>query len=141
MLPLGALPLQGRALALMQAGSTTAIYVIAGLATAGVIVRPWQLPEWAWAMLGAAALVASGLLPWSDALAGIGKGLDVYLFLAGMMLLAELARREGLFHWLAATAVRAAKGSRTRLFALIYAVGVLVTVFLSNDATAVVLTP
>jgi arsenical pump membrane protein len=35
----------------------------------------------------------------------------------------------------------ASKGSRGRLFVLIYCVGVLVTIFLSNDATAVVLTP
>ncbi len=119
----------------------TAIYAIAALATAGVIVRPWQLPEWVWALLGAAALVASGLLPWPDALTGILKGLDVYLFLAGMMLLAELGRREGLFAWLAALAVAHAQGSAQRLFALIFVVGIVVTVLLSNDATAVVLTP
>ena len=35
----------------------------------------------------------------------------------------------------------AAKGSRARLFSLVYLVGIGVTVFLSNDATAVVLTP
>jgi arsenical pump membrane protein len=58
-----------------------------------------------------------------------------------MMLLAELARAEGLFDWLAALAVRQAKGSARRLFALVYAVGAVVTIFLSNDATAVVLTP
>ncbi len=125
----------------MQAYSTTAIYLIAGLATAAVIARPWQLPEWIWATLGAAALVASGLLPWTGALAGIRKGLDVYLFLAGMMLLAELGRREGLFAWLAALAVEHAGGSGQRLFVLVYGVGIAVTVLLSNDATAVVLTP
>jgi arsenical pump membrane protein len=86
-------------------------------------------------------LVLLGLLPWPDALSGIRNGLDVYLFLIGMMLLAELARREGLFDWLAAVAVDYARGSPQRLFTLIYIVGVLVTVFLSNDATAVVLTP
>jgi arsenical pump membrane protein len=58
-----------------------------------------------------------------------------------MMLLSELARREGLFEWLAAIAARRAHGSAGKLFALVYAVGALVTVFLSNDATAVVLTP
>ena len=72
---------------------------------------------------------------------GIVKGLDVYLFLIGMMLLAETARKEGLFDWLAAIATRSAKGSPHRLFLLIYGVGVVVTAFLSNDATAVVLTP
>src|SRR5437879_12331315 len=69
------------------------------------------------------------------------KGIDVYLFLTGMMLIAELARQEGLFDWLAALAVEHARGSPQRLFALVYAVGTIVTVFLSNDATAVVLTP
>src|SRR5579883_3543821 len=58
-----------------------------------------------------------------------------------MMLLAELARTEGLFDWVAALAVRWARGSPRRLFALVYLVGILVTAFLSNDATAVVLTP
>ncbi|HVS76047.1 MAG TPA: SLC13 family permease, partial [Steroidobacteraceae bacterium] len=51
------------------------------------------------------------------------------------------ARTEGLFDWVAALAVRWARGSPRRLFALIYVVGVIVTAFLSNDATAVVLTP
>lgn len=58
-----------------------------------------------------------------------------------MMLLSELARREGLFDWLASIATAHAKGSPRRLFVLIYVVGIVVTVFLSNDATAVVLTP
>jgi arsenical pump membrane protein len=121
--------------------SQGATWIIALLATAGVIVRPWRLPEATWAVLGAGALVAFSLLPWEEALHGIGKGTDVYLFLVGMMLLSELARSEGLFDWLAAVAVGWANGSGERLFALIYAVGIVVTVFLSNDATAVVLTP
>ena len=58
-----------------------------------------------------------------------------------MMLLAEIAREEGLFDWLAAVATKRAKGSPTRLFLLVYVVGTVVTTFLSNDATAVVLTP
>jgi arsenical pump membrane protein len=125
--------------ALLEASEVT--WGIAALATLGVIVRPWRLPEATWAVLGAAALVASGLLPWSGALAGVLKGTDVYLFLAGMMLLAEIARQEGLFDWLAAFAVEHARGSPYRLFTLVYAVGTVVTVLLSNDATAVVLTP
>ena len=114
---------------------------IAALATAGVIIRPFNWPEFIWAVAGAVALVVFGLLPWTDALTGIGKGTDVYLFLTGMMLLSEIARQEGLFDWLAAVATRRAKGSATRLFLLIYLVGTVVTAFLSNDAAAVVLTP
>jgi arsenical pump membrane protein len=117
------------------------VWGIAAATTGGVILRPWRIPEYVWALLGAAALVGLGLLRWTAALSAIGKGTDVYLFLIGMMLLAELARREGLFDWLAARAVRIARGSARRLFVLVYGVGILVTVFLSNDATAVVLTP
>ena len=40
-------------------------------ATAGVIVRPFRLPEAVWALAGAAALVAVGVLPWIDALGGV----------------------------------------------------------------------
>src|SRR5277367_1059167 len=58
-----------------------------------------------------------------------------------MMILAELARENGVFEWLADVAARHAKQSSWRLFVLIYLVGTVVTAFLSNDATAVVLTP
>jgi arsenical pump membrane protein len=118
-----------------------ATWSIAALATWGVIVRPWQLPEAIWAVTGAALLVLSGVLPAAEAWRGIAHGTDVYLFLIGMMLLAAVAREEGLFDWLAAQAATHACGSATRLFTLIYACGTVVTVFLSNDATAVVLTP
>jgi arsenical pump membrane protein len=118
-----------------------AIWGIAAAATAGVIFRPFSWPEFIWAVAGAVLLTVFGLLPVSDALAGVAKGTDVYLFLVGMMLLAELARQEGLFDWLAAQAAGHAKGSARRLFGLVFAVGTVVTVFLSNDATAVVLTP
>jgi arsenical pump membrane protein len=82
-----------------------------------------------------------GFVAPEEAVKAVGQGTDVYLFLAGMMLLAEVARREGVFEWVAAHAVRASRGSRLRLFSLVYGVGIIVTVVLSNDATAVVLTP
>ena len=121
--------------------STTFIWLIAGGSIAGVLFRPKDWPEALWACLGALLLVISGLLPWSKAEIAVAKGTDVYLFLTGMMLLAELAREKGVFEWLASLALAAAKGSRARLFTLVYLVGIAVTVFLSNDATAVVLTP
>ncbi len=121
--------------------SHLAIWVIAALAVAGVLIRPFATIEAVWAVGGAALLVVLRLITPSTALAGIAKGTDVYLFLTGMMLLAEVARCEGLFDWLAALATQHAGGSPRRLFLLIYIVGTAVTVFLSNDATAVVLTP
>ncbi len=121
--------------------ATGATWAICAAATAGVIARPFRWPEAVWAVSGAASLLAFGLLAPSDALRAIGKGTDVYLFLVGMMLLSETAREQGLFDWVAAVAVRHARGSPRRLFALVYATGIVTTTFLSNDATAVVLTP
>jgi len=118
-----------------------AIWAICVLATLGVLICPFQWPEAIWACLGAVVLVLSGLLPAAAAGQAVGKGLDVYLFLTGMMLLSETARREGLFDWVAAFAVNKSARSPRRLFLLVYAVGTLVTAFLSNDAAAVVLTP
>jgi len=114
---------------------------VVALATFGVIARPWNFPEFIWAVAGAALLVAFNLLPWPDALAAAAKGNDVYFFLIGMMLLAEVAQAEGLFDWLAREAVALARGSSPRLFLIVYLVGTAVTILLSNDATAVVLTP
>jgi arsenical pump membrane protein len=94
-----------------------------------------------WPAIASSVLVLSGLVPVAVAAQAVGKGMDVYLFLAGMMVISELARREGVFDWVAGHAVRASRGSQSRLFLLIYCVGIVVTIFLSNDATAVVLTP
>jgi len=111
------------AITVTQAGT----WAIAALATGGVIMRPWRLPEALWAVLGAFGLVALSLLPWREAVRAVGSGTDVYLFLIGMMLLAELARQHGVFDWLAAGAVRLARGSANRLFALVFGIGTLVT--------------
>jgi arsenical pump membrane protein len=118
-----------------------AVWAVAAAATAGVVLRPFRLPEAIWAVAGAVLLVVLQLVRPEDALAAVMRGTDVYLFLTGMMLAAELARREGLFDWIARYAVAHSRGSKARLFVLVYLVGTAVTALLSNDATAVVLTP
>jgi len=120
---------------------TIVAWVVTGLAIAGVILRPFRWPEYVWAIAGAVIVILIGVVPVSAALAAADRGTDVYLFLVGMMLLSEIAREEGLFDFLARHAVGWSKGSRARLFVIVYAVGTLVTAFMSNDATAVVLTP
>ncbi len=121
--------------------SDVLIWVIALGSLALMLVRPRGLAEWVWICGGAVLLVATRLLPLSGAVHAIREGVDVYLFLTGMMLLAELAREEGVFDWVADIAVHHARGSAGRLFVWVYGVGIAVTALLSNDATAVVLTP
>lgn len=118
-----------------------AIWVISGISILFVLIRPKGIAEAWWAAAGAVALIVTRSISIQSAATAVSKGLDVYLFLTGMMIMSELARRQGVFDWIAVHAVKAAKGSRSRLFLLIYLVGSVVTIFLSNDATAVVLTP
>jgi arsenical pump membrane protein len=107
-----------------------ATWGLAAIGTGGVILRPFGWPEYIWAAAAATFLVIFQLLSLHDALDAVIKGVDVYLFLIGMMLLAEIARREGLFDWLAAHAVAYAQNSARRLFLIVYIVGTVVTVFL-----------
>jgi arsenical pump membrane protein len=106
-----------------------------------MLTRPRGISEVWWISGGAFLLIVLRLVPLALAGQAVAKGTDVYLFLVGMMLLSELAREQGVFDWVASIAVRGAGGSCSRLFLLVYGVGTLVTIFMSNDATAVVLTP
>jgi arsenical pump membrane protein len=106
-----------------------------------MLARPRGIAEAWWVGAGAVLLVVLRLVPLRVAGRAIAEGADVYLFLTGMMLLSELAREFGVFDWMASVAEQHANGSPARLFSLVYLVGTVVTMFLSNDATAVVLTP
>ncbi len=126
---------------LPQAVTWAATWVLCILVFLLILFRPRRVPEYAWATGGAALLIVFRLIAPGDAWGAVLAGTSVYLFLAGMMLLAELARQHGVFDWLAAVAMEHARGSQFRLFVLVYGIGMLVTALLSNDATAVLLTP
>jgi arsenical pump membrane protein len=114
---------------------------IVGVSILLMLMRPRGIAEVYWIGGGVALLILLRLVSFDLAGKAIARGSDVYFFLIGMMLLSELAREHGVFDWLSSVAVGSAKGSCSRLFALVYGVGTLVTIFMSNDATAVVLTP
>jgi arsenical pump membrane protein len=115
--------------------------LIIGISIVLMLIRPRNIPEVYWIAGGVLLLLVLRLVPLQLAGQAVAKALDVCFFLIGMMLLSALAREHGVFDWLSSVAVRSARGSCSRLFALVYAVGTIVTIFMSNDATAVVLTP
>ncbi len=117
------------------------LMAIVALSILLMLVRPRGVAEVYWVGSGALLLVLLRLIPLRLAGRAIAEGSDVYLFLIGMMLLSELAREHGVFDWVSSSAVRHSHNSPARLFTLVYAIGTAVTVFMSNDATAVVLTP
>ena len=115
--------------------------LIVGMSIVLMLVRPRDIPEVYWIAGGVCLLLLFRLVPLNLAGHAAVKALDVCLFLIGMMVVSELAREHGVFDWISSVAVRSARGSCSKLFALTYAVGTIVTIFMSNDATAVVLTP
>lgn len=117
------------------------IGTIIAISIALMLIRPRGIAEAYWIGGGVALLLGLRLITPKLALRGAAESLDVVLFLIGMMLISELASEQGVFDWLSGFAVHNADSSCFRLFALVYIVGTAVTVFLSNDATAVVLTP
>jgi arsenical pump membrane protein len=106
-----------------------------------MLIRPRNVPEVYWISAGVLLLFVLRLVSLRLVGRAVAKATDVCLFLIGMMLLSELAREHGVFDWLSSVAVRSANGSCSRLFALVYGVATIVTILMSNDATAVVLTP
>lgn len=114
---------------------------IVGVSILLMLVRPRGIPEVYWVGGGALLLIALRLVPLKLAGKAVAEGSDVYLFLIGMMLLSALADANGVFDWVSSVAISGANGSSARLFTLVYGIGTLTTIFMSNDATAVVLTP
>ncbi len=125
----------------MTHAAAVAVWIISAATIAAILLRPGRVSEFVWASAGAAVLVVSGLLPVSSAVHAAADGLGVYQFLAGMLVLSELARVTGVFDWVAAALLPRAAGSGARVFAGVYLVGVAVTALLSNDGTILLLTP
>jgi arsenical pump membrane protein len=81
-----------------------------------MLIRPRNIPEVYWIGSGVLLLLILRLVPVELAVHLVAQAMDVCLFLAGMMLLSELAREHGVVDWLSAITVRNAKGSCARLF-------------------------
>ncbi|HET9920336.1 MAG TPA: SLC13 family permease, partial [Ktedonobacteraceae bacterium] len=115
--------------------------LIALLTLVGIMTRPFRWNEALIALAGAALLLITGLISPLDALLTLYSDWNVFFFFLGMMSLSALAEAAGLFDWLAAQAARLAGGSSRRLYLNTFLLGCLISMVLSNDATALILTP
>ncbi|HEU0166945.1 MAG TPA: ArsB/NhaD family transporter [Chloroflexota bacterium] len=106
-----------------------------------VVARPRGMPESV--VAGAAAVLTIGLGLVSLAQAGqVAAGtLGILGFFLGMMTITAVAEQAGVFAWAALWAGHLARGSGQRLLLALFGIGAVITVFLTNDATVLVLTP
>jgi arsenical pump membrane protein len=107
----------------------------------GIMTRPFRWNEAIVAMGGAGLLLLLGLISPTDAFSTLCREWNTFLFFLGMMGLSALAEAAGLFDWLAFQAARFARQSAWRLFLNIFLLGTVISMILSNDATALILTP
>jgi arsenical pump membrane protein len=107
----------------------------------GIMIRPFRWNESTIAMVGAALLLILGLVQPVEAFRTLLQDWNTFLFFLGMMTLSALAEAAGLFEWLAVEAARLAGRSAARLFFNVFILGALISMVLSNDATALILTP
>lgn len=115
--------------------------VIFVLTIAAVITRPRRLDEAVAAAIGAVAMLLAGVVSLDQAIAALVTQWNLFLFFLGLMLVSGLADAAGFFDAAGALAIGAARGSGRLLLLSVFGVGAVITAFLSNDATALILTP
>ena len=122
----------------MQIALTIGIFLL----TLFFMLRPPRGMNEAWATVGGGLLMLLfGRVTLAQAVAITRQGADILAFLFTLMLLAALLDGSGFFEWAARRAARAASGSAVALYRNMFLLGALITILLSLDTTAVILTP
>src|SRR3979409_1565029 len=91
------------------------------------------------ALLGGSLVILLKLVDQREAFAFVD--FNVIFLLAGMMIIANVMAKTGIFQWIAVEAVRRAEGQPYRLLLLTSVITAVVSAFLDNVTTVVLLTP
>src|SRR5881396_2198759 len=91
------------------------------------------------ALLGASLMILLRIVDQHEAFASVD--FNVIFLLAGMMIIANVTAKTGIFQWIAVEAVRRAGGRPYALLVLTSIVTAVVSAFLDNVTTVVLLTP
>lgn len=91
------------------------------------------------AMLGAAVVLLLRAMPYEAALERID--LDVVFLLVGMMIVVDILSQTGLFEWVAISIAQAARGNPVVILAGLLAATALLSAFLDNVTTVVLMAP
>lgn len=122
--------------------TTTLLTIIIAIVTLlGIMIRPFRWNEAIFALSGAVLLLIIGLISPVNAFLTLYSDWNIFFFFLGMMSISALAETAGMFDWLAAQAARLAGSSTRRLFLNTFLLGTMISMILSNDATALILTP
>lgn len=121
--------------------------ILAVLFFPSIRVLRYRLPSYPIvALIGAALLLVTGLLPIPTLISGLGSSgavnpIKILVLFFAMTSLSVYLDEVGFFSYLAAAALRRAGGRQTRLFLLFYFLVAILTVFTSNDVIILTFTP
>jgi Na+/H+ antiporter NhaD/arsenite permease-like protein len=115
--------------------------LLAGLIFAAVyaLIATERVDKTLAALLGGTVVILLGIVSQETAFEAID--LNVIFLLAGMMILAGILRRTGFFQWVAIRSVKIAGGEPYRLLIVLSVVSALLSAFLDNVTTVVLLAP
>ena len=105
------------------------------------MARPRRVTEAIAAASGAILMLLGGYVGLGEALTLVRGQWNVYGFFLGLMMTSALADQAGVFEVLTHQVARWARESALRLYLAVFLLGTLISAFLSNDATALILTP
>jgi Na+/H+ antiporter NhaD/arsenite permease-like protein len=91
------------------------------------------------ALLGAVAVIMLGIIDQESGFRAVDW--NVIFLLAGMMIIAGVLRRTGVFGWLAVRTVKVARGDPLRILLLLAAITAVLSAFLDNVTTIVLIAP
>jgi len=111
------------------------------LTLVAIMMRPFRITEALAAIGGAALMLLFGFVAPTEAVHLVLSEWNIYGFFLGLMIITAMVDQAGMFEALAGWTARLAKGSASTLFIGVFIVGTILTAFLSNDATALILTP
>ena len=110
------------------------------LTLAAVVLRPRGIAAGWWTCGAAGIALAAGLVHPGEVWALIVVAKEALLFLLALLVLSALLEASGFFEWAAVLAARSAR-SGAGLLGNLLLLGALITIVLSLDTTAVILTP
>ncbi|MGL4980294.1 MAG: SLC13 family permease [Fusobacteriaceae bacterium] len=93
------------------------------------------------AMLGAGAMILTGILDEHSALKSIGNNLEILLLLVGLMMIVEILSESGFFQWSAIKIAQFAKGDPMKTFLYLGIMSAVSSAFLDNVTTVLLMVP
>lgn len=118
----------------MEPALAAAIFLVAY-----ALIASDRIDRTAVALAGGLGMVILGIIDQEEAFGAID--FNVIFLLAGMMILAGILRRTGFFQWIAIRVVRISRGEPLRLLILLSVVTAVLSAFLDNVTTVVLVVP